>query len=174
MRRLSGVVEDLGRIFVQWAHVLSGVLWVGGGFYTTLVQLPALAAMPMPARGPAIAAIAPRQMRYIVQVAGVTIATGILQLFVNPHGRELLTFATRWSIAIVAGALMAVIAFGLLRGPLSSAVDRLLATAPIAATGDETAGKQVVALRQRIQRLGYAQLALGALVLAAMVTARFS
>jgi len=167
-------VEDLGRIIVQWAHVLSGVLWVGGGFYTTLVQLPALAAMPMPARGPAIAAIAPRQMRYIIRVAEVTIATGILQLFVNPHGRELLTFATRWSIAIVAGALMAVIAFGLLRGPLGSAVDGLLATAPIAATGDEAAGKQVVALRQRIQRLGYAQLALGALILVAMVTARFS
>jgi len=69
---------------------------------------------------------------------------------------------------------MAVIAFGLLRGPLSHAVDRLLVTAPIAAAGDEAAGAQVVALRRRIQRLGYAQLALGALVLAAMVTARFS
>ena len=101
-------MEDLGRIIVQWAHVLSGVLWVGGGFYTILVQLPALAEMPMPARGPAIAAIAPRQMRYIIRVAEVTIATGILQLFVNPHDRELLTFATRWSIAIVAGALILV------------------------------------------------------------------
>jgi len=32
MTRLSGVVEDLGRIVVHWAHVLSGVLWIGGGF----------------------------------------------------------------------------------------------------------------------------------------------
>jgi uncharacterized membrane protein len=174
MTRLSGVVEDLGRIIVQWAHVLSGVLWVGGGFYTILVQLPALAAMPMPARGPAIAAIAPRQMRYVIRVAEVTLATGILQLFVNPHNRELLTFATRWSIAIVAGALMAFIAFGLLRWPLKSAIDGLLATAPIAATGDDAAGKRVVALRERIQRLGYAQMALGALILVAMVAARFS
>jgi uncharacterized membrane protein len=174
MTRLSGVVEDLGRIIVQWAHVLSGVLWVGGGFYTILVQLPALAEMPMPARGPALAAIGPRQMRYIVRVAEVTIATGILQLFVNPHNRELLTFATRWSVALVAGALLAFIAYGLLRGPLKSAIDGLLATAPIAATGDAAAGKRVVALRQRIQRLGYAQMALGALILVAMVTARFS
>jgi uncharacterized membrane protein len=174
MTRLSGVVEDLGRIIVQWAHVLSGVLWVGGGFYTILVQLPALAAMPMPARGPAIAAIAPRQMRYVIRVAEVTIATGILQLFVNPHNRELFTFATRWSVAIVAGALMAFLAFGLLRGPLKSAIDGLLATAPIAATGDEAAGRRVVALRERIQRLGYAQMVLGALILVAMVTARFS
>jgi uncharacterized membrane protein len=174
MTRLSGVVEDLGRIVVQWAHVLSGVLWVGGGFYTILVQLPALAEMPMPARGPALAAIAPRQMRYVMRVAEVTIATGILQLFVNPHDRELLTVSTRWSIAIVAGLLMAVIAYGLLRGPLKAAIERLLATAPIAATGDEAAGTQVVALRERIQRLGYAQMVLGALILVAMVTARFS
>ena len=167
-------MEDLGRIIVQWAHVLSGVLWVGGGFYTILVQLPALAAMPMPARGPALAALGPRQVRYILRVAEVTLATGILQIFVNPHSRELLTFATRWSIAIVAGALMAFVAYGVLRGPLKSAITGLLAAAPIAATGDQAAGTQVVALRERIQRLGYAQLALGALILAAMVTARFS
>jgi uncharacterized membrane protein len=174
MRRLSGLLEDLGRIIVQWAHVLGGVLWVGGGFYTILVQLPALAAMPMPARGPALAAIAPRQVRYVMRVAEVTIATGILQLFINPHSLELLTFSTRWSIAIVAGALMAFIAYGLLRGPLRVTIERLLATAPIAAGGDDAAGTQVVALRERIQRLGYAQMALGALILVTMVTARFS
>jgi uncharacterized membrane protein len=167
-------MEELGRIVVQWAHVLSGVLWIGGGFYTILVQLPALAAMPMPARGPALAAIGPRQIRYVMRVAELTIATGILQLFVNPHNRELLTFSTRWSIAIVLGAVMAFVAYGLLRGPLRSAIERLLATAPIAAGGDEAAGKQVVVLRERIQRIGYAQMALGALILVAMVTARFS
>src|SRR2546430_14326775 len=103
MPRLSGVGEELGRIVVQWAHVLSGVLWVGGGFYTILVQLPALAEMPMPARGPALAAIAPRQGRYVLPVAEVTLATGILPLFGNPHNRELLTLSTRRSIAVVAG-----------------------------------------------------------------------
>jgi hypothetical protein len=128
----------------------------------------------MPARGPALAPIAPRQMRYVMRVAEVTIATGILQLFVNPHNRELLTFSTRWSIAIVAGALMAFVAYGLLRGPLKAAIERLLATAPIAAGGDAAAGKQMVVLRERIQRIGYGQMALGALILVAMVTARFS
>ena len=166
-------MDDLGRIVVQWAHVLSGVLWIGGGFYTILVQLPARAAMPMPARGPALTAIAPRQVRYVLRVAELTIATGFLQVFVNPH-RLLSDLGTRWSIAIVLGALMALIAYGLLRGPLRSAIGRLLATAPIAAGGDEAAGKQVVVLRQRIQRIGYAQLTLGALILLAMVTARFS
>ena len=167
-------MEDLGRIIVQWAHVLSGVLWVGGGYYTIFVQLPALAAMPMPARGPALAALAPRQVRYFIRVAEVTIATGILQIFVNPHNREVLTFSTRWSIAIVAGALMAFIAYGLLRGVAKPTLERLLAIAPVAAAGDAAAATQVAVLRERIGRLAYAQLTLGALILVAMVTARFS
>jgi len=174
MTRLSGLVEDLGRIVAQWAHVLSGVLWIGGGFYTILVQLPALAAMPMPARGPALAAIGPRQMRYILRVAEVTIATGILQIFVNPHNRELETLSSRWAFAIAAGALLALIAYGLLRGALKPAIERLLAVAPTAAAGDAAAATQVGAIRQRIQRLGYAQLTLGTLILGAMVLARFS
>jgi uncharacterized membrane protein len=167
-------MEDLGRIVVQLAHVLSGVLWVGGGFYTILVQLPALAVMPLPARGPALAAIGPRQVRYLLRVAELTIATGILQIFVNPHGRELATLSTRWSVAIVAGALLAFIAYGLLRGALKTAIERLLAVAPVAAGGDEAAARQVGLMRARIQRLGYIQLALGVAILAAMVTARFS
>jgi uncharacterized membrane protein len=167
-------VEDLGRIVVQLAHVLSGVLWVGGGFYTILVQLPALAVMPMPARGPALAALGPRQVRYILRVAELTIATGILQLFVSPRNRELTALSSRWSIAIVVGSLLAVIAYGLLRGAMKPAVERLLAVAPTAATGDATAAKQAGLMRERIQRLGYAQLALGTAILAAMVTARFS
>src|SRR2546430_8766644 len=166
-------MEELGRIVVQWAHVLSGVLWIGGGFYTILVQLPALAAMPMPARGPALAAIGPRQVRYVMRVAELTIATGILQVFVSPH-RLLSDLGTRWSIAIVIGAVLAFVAYGLLRGPLRSAIERLLVTAPVAAGGDAAAATQVGVLRERIQRIGYAQMALGVLILAAMVTARFS
>lgn len=159
---------------MQWAHVLSGVLWIGGGFYTILVQLPALAAMPMPSRGPALAALGPRQVRYILRVAEVTIATGILQIFVNPHNRELASLSTRWALAIAAGAIMAFVAYGLIRGAVKPAIERLLAAAPAAAGGDAAAAAQVGVLRQRIQRLGYAQLTLGTLILGAMVLARFS
>ena len=167
-------MDDLGRIIVQWAHVLSGVLWIGGGFYTLLVQLPALAAMPMPARGPALAAIAPRQVRYLMRVAEVTIATGILQIFVNPHNRELLALSSRWAVAIIAGAVMALVAYGILRGAATPAIERLLAIAPTAGGGDAAAAAEVGRVGKRIQQLGYAQLTLGALILVAMVTARFS
>jgi len=167
-------MEDLGRIVVQLAHVLSGVLWIGGGFYTMLVQLPALAVMPMPARGPALAALGPRQVRYILRVAEFTIATGILQIFVSPRNGELTALSSRWAIAIVAGALLAFIAYGLLRGVVKPAIERLLAVAPAAAGGDAAAAAQVGVMRERIRRIGYAQMALGTIIVAAMVTARFS
>lgn len=162
------------RIVVQLAHVLSAVLWIGGGFYTIVVQLPALAAMPMPARGPALAAIGPRQARYILRVAEVTIATGILQILVSPHATELTGLASRWAIAIVVGAILAVVAYGLIRGAFLPALERLLAAGPRAAAGDAAAGAQVDALRERIRRIGYAQLGLGVLILLAMITARYS
>jgi hypothetical protein len=59
--------------------------------------------MPMPARGPALAALGPRQMQYVMRVAEVTIATGILQIFVNPHRPELTALSSRWAIAGGAG-----------------------------------------------------------------------
>jgi len=55
-----------------------------------------------------------------LRVAEVTIATGILQVFVNPH-RLLGDLGTRRSIAIVLGALVGIVAYGSLRGPLRSA-----------------------------------------------------
>src|SRR5258708_34944109 len=99
-------MEELGRIAVQWAHVLSGVLWIGGGFYTILVQLPALAGMPMPARGPALAALGPRQVRYIPPVAQFPIGTRILPGIVNPP-RALAGLGARWSSAVPRGRLLA-------------------------------------------------------------------
>ncbi len=64
--------------------------------------------------------------------------------------------------------------YGLVRGVIKPAIERLLAVAPAAAGGDEAAAKQVGLLRERIRRFGYVQMALGTIILAAMVTARFS
>lgn len=104
----------------------------------------------------------------------MTIATGILQIFVSPHNHELTALSSRWAIAIVIGALLAFIAYGLLRGALKPAIERLLAVAPSAAGGDAAAVAQVGVMREGIRRIGYAQMALGAVILAATVIARFS
>lgn len=168
-------MDDLLRIVVQWLHVVSGVLWIGGGFYTVFVQLPALAEMPMAARGPALMAIGPRQVRYILRVAELTIATGVGNLLLSGRARQLEEpFGSRWALVMVVGIVLALVLYGLARGMTKPLVERLLSVAPKAAAGDQAAAAQVPVLRERIRRLGIIQISIGAVILFAMVMARFS
>ena len=167
-------MEALLRIAVQWLHVSAGVLWIGGGVYTILVQLPALLAAPPAARGPAMAQLAPRQIRYILRVAELTVATGLLNLFVSGRAGELTRLDTRWSWAILIGIVLAVGLYGFVRARLAPWVFRMLALGPQAAAGDAAAAAEAGVLLRRIRGAGYAQIVVGALILIAMVTARFS
>lgn len=155
--------------------MLSGVLWIGAGFYAVLVQIPAVTAMPPPARGPALAALAPRQVRYILRMAEVTILTGFANAFVTGRGQELSQpFGTRWALMITIGIVLALglyLSARLLTKPL---VARVLTLGPQAAGGDGTAAAQLPVLAARLRRIGLAQITVGAVILLVMVAARFS
>lgn len=160
---------------MQWLHVLSGVLWIGGGFYTVLVQLPALAAMPAPARGPALMALGPRQVRYILRMAELTLLTGVGNVLLSGRARQIEEpFGSRWAMVMVLGITLAFVLYGLARFLMKPLAGRLLALAPQAAGGDQAAAAQVGILRERIRRLGLIQITIGAVILFAMVMARFS
>ncbi|CAN5215614.1 hypothetical protein BH18CHL2_BH18CHL2_08720 [soil metagenome] len=168
-------MEDLVRIVVQWLHVVTGVLWIGGGFYTVFVQLPGLAAMPLPARGPAIAALGPRQIRYILRVAELTLATGLVNLLLGGRARQLAEpLGSRWAVVMLGGIVLAVLLYGSVRALAKPLSERLLAVAPQAAAGDQAAAEELPLIRERIRRLGLAQIAVGAAIVLAMVAARFS
>jgi hypothetical protein len=168
-------LDQVIRIGVQWLHVTAGVLWIGGGFYTIFVQLPALAAMPQAARGPAMAAFAPRQVRYLLRVAEATLGLGILNLIVSGRAQQLTEpLGSRWAIVILIGILLAIALYGIVRGAVKPLVDRLLAAGARAATGDQGAAAEMGTLLPRIKRLGYIQLVIGVAIILAMVTARFS
>ena len=168
-------MDDALRIAVQWLHVLAGVVWIGAGYYVTFVQLPALASMPLAARGPALLALGPRQVRWILRSAEITIASGVANLLLSGRARQLEdVFGSRWALVMAAGIVLALVLYGLARGVTKPLVERLLAVAPQAAGGDAAAAAQVPVLRGRIQRLGLIQLAIGTAILLAMVTARYS
>lgn len=168
-------MEQIIRIGVQWLHVTAGILWIGGGFYTIFVQLPALAAMPPAARGPAMAALAPRQLRYVLRVAEVTLGLGLVNLIVSGRAQQLIDpLGSRWAIVILLGIVLAVALYGTVRGLVKPLVDRLLAAGARAATGDQGAAAEMATLLPRIKRLGYVQLGIGVAIVLAMVTARFS
>lgn len=168
-------MDDLLRIGVQWLHVLAGVIWIGAGFYVTFVQLPALASMPLAARGPALVALGPRQVFYILRAGEVTIVSGVANLLLSGRARQLEdVLGSRWALVMAAGIVLALVLYGLARGLTKPLVERLLTVAPQAAGGDAAAAAQVPALRARIQRLGIIQITIGTAILLTMVTARFS
>ena len=167
-------MDAVFRIGVQWLHVTAGVLWIGGGFYTVLVQLPALLASPPAARGAVMPNIVPRQLTYIFRVAEFTILTGLLNLFASGRAQELSRLDTRWSWAILTGIVLAVGVYAMTRATIARWAYRLVDLGPRAASGDAEAAAQMPLLAARIRRFGYIQITIGALILLAMVTARFS
>jgi uncharacterized membrane protein len=168
-------MDDLFRITTQFLHVFSGVLWIGGGFYTLLVQLPALLAAPPAARGPVSAQLAPRQINYILRVAEVTIATGLLNLIATGRAQQLTDpLSSRWSIVLGLGILLAIGLYVLVRVTVVPWTRRMLTLGPQAAAGDAAAATEVGQIIQRIKAIGRVQIVLGVLIILAMVTARLS
>lgn len=163
------------RVVIQWLHVLAGVLWIGGGSYTLFVQLPAMLALPAPARGPVLTQLAPRQMRYLLRVAEFTLATGLLQILVSGRGRELTSpFGSRWAGSITLGIIGAVAIYALIRAVVKPTTERLLGIGQRVASGDQAAGAEAPALVSRISRVARVQIAIGFAVIFLMVLARFS
>lgn len=166
---------DVLRWLVQYLHVLAGVLWFGAGFYASLVQLPALLTLPPPQRGPAIAALGPRQIRYVLRLAEATIALGILNaLLTGRLSRLAETIGSLWGWAIGLGALLAIGLYVMLQSRVGPTVLRVVSAARAAQQGDASAAAELPALAQRIRTLGYVQMVIGGIVVLLMVTARFS
>ncbi len=166
-------MPDLIRWLFQFLHVFAAILWVGGGFYTLVVQLPALLATAPEARGAAMAQIGPRQIRYITRVAEVTIATGFLSAFASGRLVDVAATAqTLWGWAIGVGAVLAIALYVLVQAVVKPLLFRMLALGNRAREGDASAGAQMPALVARFRRLGYLQLAAGAIIVLLMVTAR--
>ena len=168
-------MADLFRITTQFLHVLAGVLWIGGGFYTLLVQLPGLMAAPPAARGPVSAQLAPRQIFYILRVAELTLVTGVLNLFATGRAQQLSEpLGSRWSIVLGLGILLAFGLYGLVRATVVPWTQRMLTLGPKAAGGDAAAAAESGQLLTRIRTVGRIQLAIGTLIILAMITARLS
>ncbi|HUG06372.1 MAG TPA: hypothetical protein VMQ78_07515 [Candidatus Limnocylindria bacterium] len=168
-------MDDLFRLTTQFLHVLAAILWIGGGFYTLLVQLPAVLAAPPAARGPVMAQLAPRQVFYILRVAELTIATGFLNLFASGRAQQLEEpFGSRWAAVILLGSLLAIGLYVLIRVTVVPWTRRMLALGPKAAAGDAGAAAEAGSLLSRIRTVGRVQVAVGVLIILAMVMARLS
>ncbi|HUQ42011.1 MAG TPA: hypothetical protein VM052_05885 [Candidatus Limnocylindrales bacterium] len=169
------LVEEIFRVVVQFLHVFSGLMWLGGGFYTIFVQTPALLAAPPGARGPVLGQIIPRQVNYLLRLGEATIALGVLNLFASGKARLLENvFGSRWAIAILVGAILGVTLLAIGHAILKPSALRLLELGPRAGGGDSSAAAEMGAIIARLRTVGFAQIALGLAIVGAMVVARFS
>jgi uncharacterized membrane protein len=168
-------MDDLFRLVTQFLHVFAAILWIGGGFYTLMVQLPAILAAPPPARGPVMAQLAPRQVFYILRVAELTLVTGFLNLFASGRARQLEDpFGSRWAVVILLGMLLAIGLYALIRATVVPWTQRMLMLGPKAAAGDAQAAAESGRIVQRIRTVGRVQVGIGTLIILVMVIARLS
>lgn len=167
-------MEDTTRLIVQYLHVLSGLMWLGAGFYTLFVQTPALMAAPAAARGPVLASLAPRQVTYLLRLGELTILTGLARVVVSGRAGALRELDSTWEFSIAIGLVLSVILLGIGHAILKPGITRLLTLGPKAAQGDQAAAAAAEAITARFKTIGMVQIVLGFTIVLVMVLARFS
>jgi len=159
---------------VQYAHVLAGLLWVGGGFYSILVQAPAVGAIPPAMRGAAVAQLGPRQVFYLLRLGELTILTGFLRVVVSGRGSEFSSLESRWATSLLIGIVLTVVLLVIGHAVLKPNLKRMLSLGPKAGQGDQAAAQEMAKVQDRLKTVGFVQIALGLVIIGTMVLARFS
>ncbi|MEN3273720.1 MAG: hypothetical protein V7636_2481 [Actinomycetota bacterium] len=108
------IFKEYGIEFLsRYAHIISGITWIGLLYYFNFVQTPAFAQFEAPARTEAVAKLVPRAMWWFRWAAASTFAFGIL-LFALGSGGDNAPFDDMKSIqtlSILAGMLFGTIMF---------------------------------------------------------------
>ncbi|HEX4904577.1 MAG TPA: urate hydroxylase PuuD [Acidimicrobiales bacterium] len=108
------IFEEYGIEFLaRYAHIISGVAWIGLLYYFNFVQTPAFAAFEAGPRNEAFAKLVPRALWWFRWAAASTLAFGLL-LFALGMGGDFAPFDDMKSIqtlSILAGMLLGIIMF---------------------------------------------------------------
>ncbi len=106
------ILTQVGLAFLsRWAHILSGVTWIGLLWYFNFVQTPTFAELEAPARNANFDKLVPRALWWFRWGALLTLLTGVSILAFQ----EQLTMdylKTAPGLSIITGILLAVVMFG--------------------------------------------------------------
>ncbi len=112
------IFNDLGPNFIaRWAHVLSGIAWIGLLYYFNFVQVPAFAELEAGTRSSAIDKLASRALWWFRWAAAATFLFGILLGLISETGSgdgDFLTdgyFKSAGGVAIATGMLLGITMF---------------------------------------------------------------
>jgi uncharacterized membrane protein len=165
-------------LVLRLIHILSGIMWVGSGMYTSFFLIPALSSSPG-VMGQVMAGLQRRRLLLVLQiVAGLTILSGLRLLAIDSAGFAAGYFASRTgrTFAISAGA--AIIAAVLSFGVAQPAIIRAGAmAASLGASADAGERERLTAQLNRLRRRGTIASALavgfGLLAASGMAIARY-
>lgn len=165
-------------LLLRLIHILSGIMWVGSGLYTSFFLGPALSSSPA-VMGQVMAGLQRRRVFLVLQiVAGLTILSGLRLLWIDSAGfaESYLSTGTGRTFSIGAGAaiISAVLAFGVSRPAMVRAGVIAASLAASANTGDrERLASQLDKLRRRATIASSLAVAFGLLAASAMAVARY-
>ena len=69
------------QILVLFIHIGAATAWIGGIIYLRHILLPTLMALAPNVRGPVVANLGPRTVRFLLRAGEVTIAAGLVNFF---------------------------------------------------------------------------------------------
>jgi uncharacterized membrane protein len=165
-------------IVLRLVHILSAILWVGSGLFTSFFLVPVLTASPA-VMGQVVAGLTRRRLFLVLQIAAaLTILTGLRLLAIDSAGFDGSYFATGTGRTFAISGLLAIIAAVLSFGVSRPAVVRAGAiAASIAASSDAAEKARLAPELDRVRRRGTiaATLAvsLGIIAAAGMAIARY-
>ncbi len=100
-----------GEFAARWAHVLSGIAWIGLLYYFNVVQVPAFAQMEAPARNNAIDKLASRALWWFRWSALSTALLGFVILAFQDNLTEMSYFKTPAGVSILTGLVLGLTMF---------------------------------------------------------------
>jgi uncharacterized membrane protein len=165
-------------LVLRLVHILSAILWVGSGLFTSFFLVPVLTASPA-AMGQVVAGLTRRKLFLVLQIAAaLTILSGLRLLAIDSAGFSGSYFATRTGRTFAVSGLFAIIAAVLSFGVSRPAIVRAGAiAASLAASTDPAEKARLTQQADRLRRRGTitATLSLGFGILAAsgMAIARY-
>lgn len=165
-------------LILRLIHILSGIMWVGSGMYTSFFLVPALSGSPA-VMGQVMAGLQRRRVFLVLQtVAGLTILSGLRLLWIDSAGFAASYFATGTgrTLSIGAGAaiIAAVLAFGVSRPAMvrAGAIAASLGASPNA-SDRERLTPELDKLRGRATVASTLAVGFGLLAASAMAIARY-
>ena len=168
---------SLVNILVMYIHIGAGIFWIGSLLYVRFILLPGLGNTPPDVRGPVIAEVGPRTIRIILRVAEVTIAAGIINVFLMGRITRMADFyTTTWGLSIFAGLVGALAIYILGQTVTRPITFKIAETVRAVGTGQGPADAPVLlaALAERQRNVLTVQVIIGVVVVLGMAIARFS